>query len=68
VSEFTELERLCESELRHPLDINLTGNPICRKPRYRNFIIANFPSLQIFDGRGVTDDEKDRTLGVAQEQ
>jgi hypothetical protein len=64
ISDLGELDRLADGDIRQPLDINLQGNPVCRKPRYRAALIHAFPSLQVIDNRSVTEEERDRALSL----
>jgi hypothetical protein len=51
-----------DGEMRQPLDIALQGNPVSRKPRYKVALLVAFPSLQVIDGKGVTDEERERAV------
>ena len=67
MSDLSEIERLGCGDMKHshhPSEITLQGNPVSRKPRYRATLIHVFPSLQVVDGRTVTEDEKERARTV----
>ena len=65
IADLSELEKLGESDIRQPLDINLLGNPISRKPRYRAGLLFSFPTLQVIDSRSVSDEERERALALS---
>jgi len=67
VGDLSEVERLAHGGVpdnHRPSEITLQGNPISRKLRYRATLIHVFSSLQVVDGRQVTEDERDRANSV----
>ncbi|CAJ1012255.1 putative Leucine-rich repeat/Leucine Rich repeat [Leishmania naiffi] len=59
INQVLHLSRLSSLEV-----LNLSDNPISRDPNYRRFVVAAIPSLERFDDRDITDEERDSALAV----
>lgn len=64
VAELGELEKL--RSLRHILLIDLSANPVARKPMYRTCIIQAAGSVRAIDGKEVTADEREKVEQLCQ--
>eukprot|EP00971_Amphidinium_carterae_P332889 6467279-Amphidinium_carterae.1 len=58
VAELSELEKL--TPLRHLLLLNLSQNPIARKPFYRAYVIHAVQHIRVIDGKEVTEEEREK--------
>lgn len=64
IGELTELEKL--RGLRHVVIINLSQNPVARKPLYRAHLINVVCSARAVDGKEVTEEERERVEQMLQ--
>lgn len=64
IAELSELEKL--RNLRHVVIVNLSQNPVARKPLYRAHLINSVASARAIDGREVTDEERERAEQLQQ--